>query len=105
MSIRTIIHFQNVARDAIRIKEIHQMWVSHQIPKGEIMDHILASGIAQRQAGFLRRIAQAAQLMRQRRALALLDPHLLRDIGIDATAQAAEGARPVWDVPKAWRSR
>jgi len=36
----------------------------------------------------------------ERRSLAGLSEHHLRDIGIDATAAATEASRPFWDVPK-----
>jgi uncharacterized protein YjiS (DUF1127 family) len=41
-------------------------------------------------------------LARQRRALARLDDHLLRDIGIDPREAWSEAVRPVWDVPRHW---
>lgn len=33
---------------------------------------------------------------RERRALTRLDPHMLRDIGLDAQAVAEECAKPIW---------
>ncbi|WP_165474480.1 MULTISPECIES: DUF1127 domain-containing protein [Yoonia] len=48
------------------------------------------------------RIMQAAQLARQRRALAALDAHILCDIGITADDAQAEAGKPVWDVPRHW---
>ena len=48
-------------------------------------------------------IATFLRLRRQRQALARLDSHMLRDIGIDAGAAASEAHRPIWDVPQAWR--
>lgn len=47
----------------------------------------------------LRRVARWHEAARQRRALADLSPELLRDIGLDREAAAAEAARPVWDLP------
>ena len=41
-------------------------------------------------------------LGRQRRDLAGLDAHQLRDIGITAQQAATEAARPVWDAPAHW---
>lgn len=41
-------------------------------------------------------------LMRQRRTLAGLDAHQLRDIGLDRDAADAEARRPIWDVPAIW---
>lgn len=42
-------------------------------------------------------------LMRQRKSLAELDPHLLNDIGITEAEAHTEARRPVWDVPQHWR--
>ena len=41
-------------------------------------------------------IAEAIQRRAQRQLLARLDPHLLRDIGLDATTAAEECAKPFW---------
>ncbi len=41
-------------------------------------------------------------LWRQRRHLAALDAHLLKDIGLTPDEAAAEAARPVWDAPSTW---
>ncbi|MGY9030648.1 MAG: DUF1127 domain-containing protein [Rhodobacterales bacterium] len=41
-------------------------------------------------------------LGRQRRDLAGLDAHQLRDIGITAQQAETEAARPVWDAPSHW---
>ncbi|GGL74720.1 DUF1127 domain-containing protein [Wenxinia marina] len=41
-------------------------------------------------------IARWAQLWSSRRALARLDPHLLRDIGLDLGEAEVEAARPFW---------
>jgi uncharacterized protein YjiS (DUF1127 family) len=40
---------------------------------------------------------------RECRALARLDDHLLRDIGITRQEADREAMRPVWDVPDHWR--
>ncbi len=40
---------------------------------------------------------------RQRRALAELDDHMLRDIGLTRREVARETDRPFWDVPPLWR--
>ena len=50
-------------------------------------------------AGLLDRIF----LARQRRRLASLDDHILRDIGLTREEAQAEAAQPVWDVPAHWR--
>ncbi|WP_422032915.1 DUF1127 domain-containing protein [Roseovarius sp.] len=41
-------------------------------------------------------------LNRQRRALAQLDPRLLRDVGLTEDAARAEAARRFWDAPRHW---
>jgi len=41
-------------------------------------------------------------LSRQRRALAQLDPRLLRDVGLSEDAARAEAARRFWDAPHHW---
>jgi uncharacterized protein YjiS (DUF1127 family) len=40
---------------------------------------------------------------RERRGLARLDDHLLRDIGVTRQEADREATRPVWDVPDHWR--
>lgn len=42
-------------------------------------------------------------LHRERRALAALDAHMLRDIGVTDVERDAELAKPLWDVPQGWR--
>ncbi len=69
------------------------------------MDNTLSWNIMRHPTTVLRRLAAAGHLQRQRRALAQLDGHLLRDIGIDDTARQAELVRPLWDAPQGWRSR
>lgn len=55
-------------------------------------------------AGWVRRVAvetrRAADLRRERRALALLDARLLRDIGVSEADAQIEAARPPWDRPE-----
>lgn len=41
-------------------------------------------------------LARWSARRRDRQALARLDPHLLRDIGLDAGHAALEAARPFW---------
>jgi uncharacterized protein YjiS (DUF1127 family) len=43
-------------------------------------------------------------LHRTRARLAMLDDHLLRDIGLTRAEAAAEAARPVWDAPGHWQA-
>jgi uncharacterized protein YjiS (DUF1127 family) len=40
---------------------------------------------------------------RQRRHLARLDDHLLRDIGLSQAEATAEASRPIWDAPAHWQ--
>ena len=47
---------------------------------------------------FLQVIRDWSDRKRSRAALARLDAHLLRDIGIDATRAAHEVARPFWSA-------
>jgi uncharacterized protein YjiS (DUF1127 family) len=51
---------------------------------------------ALRLAGVLRAVADWIELRQTRRALAQLDPHLLRDIGLDQNTAARESRRPFW---------
>jgi uncharacterized protein YjiS (DUF1127 family) len=43
------------------------------------------------------------RLARQRRALAALDDHQLRDIGLTPEDARQEAERQFWDVPNHWR--
>ncbi|MEL6337486.1 MAG: hypothetical protein AAFQ88_12700 [Pseudomonadota bacterium] len=43
-------------------------------------------------------VSRWLSVMAERRRLAALDPRLLQDIGVDASAQQAELSRPFWDV-------
>lgn len=45
------------------------------------------------------RFHTAMALYRSRARLAKLDPHMLRDIGIDRGTAEKEAARPIWDAP------
>ena len=45
------------------------------------------------------------ELWRTRRALARLDPHLLKDIGLSAQQARHEADLTVWDVPANWSDR
>ncbi|WP_374642336.1 DUF1127 domain-containing protein [Tabrizicola sp.] len=47
-------------------------------------------------------LAAALKADRSRKALARLDPHLLRDIGLTREEALAETARPLWDPPAHW---
>jgi uncharacterized protein YjiS (DUF1127 family) len=69
------------------------------------MDHTLSWAFVRHPATILRNLAAAGHLLRERRALAQLDTHLLRDIGIDDAARQAELASPLWDAPQGWRGR
>jgi uncharacterized protein YjiS (DUF1127 family) len=42
-------------------------------------------------------------LARQRRALADLDDHILRDVGLTRAQAEAEADRPIWDAPSNWK--
>ena len=58
---------------------------------------------SRRRRPFLVRFMQALALARSRRALATLDDHLLRDIGLTREEAEAEARRDLWDVPLHWR--
>ena len=54
-------------------------------------------------AGLLEKVRAALRLRRNRGKLALLDAHLLRDIGLTEDEARREAARPLWDAPGHWR--
>ena len=56
-----------------------------------------------RPRSILSTVLDVLSLRRQRRRLAELDPHLLRDIGITLDEARREAKLPVWDVPSHWR--
>lgn len=51
----------------------------------------------------LSRLRHALAVSRSRRALARLDDHLLRDLGLTRHAAEAEARRKGWDAPPHWR--
>jgi uncharacterized protein YjiS (DUF1127 family) len=55
-----------------------------------------------RRTGFLMRFRHAIALRRQRRALLVLDDHLLSDIGLTRTEAEAAARLPFWDAPDHW---
>lgn len=56
-----------------------------------------------RPRSILSTVLDVLSLRRQRRRLAELDPHLLRDIGIAEDEARREAELPIWDVPSHWR--
>ncbi len=54
-------------------------------------------------ATFFDRLLNIEALWRQRRSLAELDDHLLRDIGLTRDEARRESERPAWDAPAHWR--
>lgn len=50
----------------------------------------------------IRAIGRGAALVRSRRALARLDDHLLRDIGLTRQEANIESRRAPWDAPPHW---
>lgn len=50
----------------------------------------------------LRRIRMAFTLHKERRDLARLDPHLLKDVGLSEDERRREIRRSVWDAPRHW---
>lgn len=73
--------------------------------KAAAMFRTLATSTARtaRRLPLLHRLAQVQALLRQRRSLAHLDDHLLRDIGLTPEQARHEATRPLWDVPAHWR--
>lgn len=53
-------------------------------------------------ARFPARLISALAVSRSRHRLALLDDHLLRDIGLTREAADNEAARRIWDAPSHW---
>ncbi|SLN17515.1 hypothetical protein PSA7680_00556 [Pseudoruegeria aquimaris] len=51
----------------------------------------------------LSRLLAAEAAWRTRQSLKTLDRAALRDLGLSRSQAAAEAARPIWDVPAAWR--
>ncbi len=47
-------------------------------------------------------LLQLLALWKQRRLLAEMDDHSLRDIGLTRTEAMREAERPLWDVPSHW---
>ena len=47
--------------------------------------------------------ARVVAYSRQRRDLARLDDHLLRDIGVTREQIDADLEKPIWDVPSHWK--
>ena len=43
-------------------------------------------------------------LYRQRRALATLDAHMLKDLGLTKQQAVVESERPIWDAPSNWKA-
>ena len=69
--------------------------------------HIVSGTALRRLAGTIAAIppvlARFTHLARERRALARLDRHKLKDIGLDAAAASRESGRDFWDAPDHWR--
>ena len=61
-----------------------------------------ATRTRQPRTGFWKMVGWMGLLRRQRRDLANLDPHLLKDIGLTRAAAAREARRKPWDAPENW---
>jgi uncharacterized protein YjiS (DUF1127 family) len=48
-------------------------------------------------------LGRRAMLSRSRKAMARLDDHLLRDIGLTRAEAEAQARRPPWDPPLHWK--
>lgn len=53
---------------------------------------------AQKSFSLARRLVQWVDARRSRQALARLDGHLLKDIGLEPTAALSEAQRPFWSL-------
>lgn len=53
--------------------------------------------------GMLAKTRHILSLRRERKRLALLDDHLLRDLGLTKREAEEEASRAMWDVPHHWR--
>ena len=71
------------------------------------MSHPIASKrhvLLRRRPSILFWVHRRIALRQQRRDLSTLEPHLLRDIGISASAAQREAKKPAWDVPDHWQN-
>ena len=58
---------------------------------------------AARRAGLFRRLSDLVAINRSRARLAVLDDHMLRDIGLSRDEALREADRPFWDAPSHWK--
>ena len=65
--------------------------------------HTTSGSATPRLQSALHLITGAFSARSSRRALARLDRAALDDLGLDPHEAACEAARPLWDVPAAWR--
>jgi len=66
------------------------------------MENCAPHRIAAPRPGLWGRALRALFVARQRRALATLEDHLLRDIGLDREQALAEARLSIWDAPGHW---
>ncbi|MBE9639743.1 DUF1127 domain-containing protein [Salipiger mangrovisoli] len=59
--------------------------------------------VVRRRTPLLSRLAGLFAVARQRRKLADLDDHLLRDLGLTKAEAIDEARRGFWDAPNHWR--
>jgi uncharacterized protein YjiS (DUF1127 family) len=74
--------------------------------KGSIMrSQLLPSRTAPKPGllGLFRALQARLALKRARNRLAMLDDHLLCDIGLSRSDAQAEAQRPLWDAPSHWQ--
>jgi uncharacterized protein YjiS (DUF1127 family) len=67
------------------------------------MTHAARLALAVSPLRLFRVIGRGAALVRSRHALARLDDHLLRDIGLTRHEAEEEASRAPWDAPPHWR--
>ena len=66
------------------------------------MTDIILSRAQPRPGRGIGRIRAAFIIWRERRTLAGLDDHILRDIGLDRESALREANRKLWDAPTHW---
>lgn len=101
MHIRTIIHFTNVMIFVNIIFSDSYLNLQHRTEY--IMHSLLRRALPLLPRPIrLPRFLQLAALRRSRTRLAVLDDHLLRDIGLTPEQARTEADRPFWDAPPHW---
>jgi uncharacterized protein YjiS (DUF1127 family) len=64
--------------------------------QSKVVTHRTTTGFAGLFSSTIKIVSLWTRRSRERAALARLDPHLLRDIGLDPNAVRQEAAKPAW---------